>query len=97
MDLLVEVCLFSNCHLYLSKSNLSSLHNLGLLGDVPNYCAEISQTSLRPLSSAVQMLLNTAGISTAYVVGALLPWRIAVFVFASLTGFYVFLINADIC
>ena len=42
------------------------------------------------------MLLNTAGISMAYVVGAAVPWRTAVFVFASLTGIYVFLINADI-
>ena len=89
----MEVCpVYTNCHMSLIKSDFTSLPKLGLVVDVPNYCAEITQTIVRPKSSAVQMLMNTAGISMAYVVGAFLPWRTAVFVFASLTGLYHFLI-----
>ena len=90
MDSLVEVCpVYTNCQMSLIKSDFTSLRKPGLVVDVPNYCAEITQTIVRPKSSAVQMLMNTAGISMAYVVGAFLPWRTAVFVFASLTGMYV--------
>ena len=62
------------------------IENSALMVDVPNYCAEITQTPMRPISSAFQMLMNTSGISMAYVIGAILPWRMTVLTFAGLIG-----------
>lgn len=65
---------------------LNGLAAGSLMVDVPNYCAEITQTPMRPISSAFQMLMNTSGISMAYVIGAILPWRMTVLTFAGLIG-----------
>ena len=52
-----------------------------LMVDIPMYACEIAQPNVRPLANAMSMLLNTGGISSCYVVGALLPWRQAVLTF----------------
>ena len=80
--------MFAANKLHWQFAPLDSPHQFisGATVDVPNYCAEISQPGMRPISSAIQMLSNTFGISIAYVAGAFLPWRTTVFVFGSFTG-----------
>jgi len=63
---------------------LNGLAAGAIMVDAPTYMVEITQPRMRPLASAIIMITGNLGIALCYFVGALLPWRHTVLVFAGL-------------